>query len=209
MINYRVKIKYGNGREMKKLIMFLLAMVLLVGCQTENVNELKKDKETINKIEEKAKEENSEEIHFDLANVKFTDAEGKNYTIEDFKGKITALNFFNTKCSYCIRELPDLESIMETEEDVVFVPISVGEKPEDVEKFLQEKDINLKPYFDRNFELTSMFNITGFPTAVYFDEEGNLLGMAVGYEEKETVLDLISAIREGRVEPIENIESAD
>lgn len=199
---------------MKKLIMFLLAMVLLVGCQTENVNELKKDKETITKIEEKNKEEktneeNSEEIHFDLENVKFTDAEGKNYTIEDFKGKITALNFFNTKCSYCIRELPDLESIMETEEDVVFVPISVGEKPEDVEKFLQEKDINLKPYFDRNFELTSMFNITGFPTAVYFDEEGNLLGMAVGYEEKETVLDLISAIREGRVEPIENIESTD
>lgn len=213
MINYRVKIKYGNGREMKKLIMFLLAMVLLVGCQTENVNELK-DEETITKIEEKNKEEktneeNSEEIHFDLENVKFTDAEGKNYTIEDFKGKITALNFFNTKCSYCIRELPDLESIMETEEDVVFVPISVGEKPEDVEKFLQEKDINLKPYFDRNFELTSMFNITGFPTAVYFDEEGNLLGMAVGYEEKETVLDLISAIREGRVEPIENIESTD
>lgn len=209
MINYRVKIKYGNVREMKKLIMFLLVVVLLVGCQTENVNELKKDKETINKIEEKAKEENSEESPFDLANIKFTDAEGKSYTIEDFKGKITALNFFNTKCSYCIRELPDLESIMETEEDVVFVPISVGEKPEDVEKFLQEKDINLKPYFDRNFELTSMFNITGFPTAVYFDEEGNLLGMAVGYEEKETVLDLISAIREGRVEPIENIESAD
>lgn len=59
MINYRVKIKYGNGREMKKLIMFLLVVVLLVGCQTENVNELKKDKETINKIEEKAKEENS------------------------------------------------------------------------------------------------------------------------------------------------------
>lgn len=213
MINYRVKIKYGNGREMKKLIMFLLVVVLLVGCQTENVNELK-DEETITKIEEKNKEEktneeNSEEIHFDLANVKFTDAEGKSYTIEDFKGKITALNFFNTKCSYCIRELPDLESIMETEEDVVFVPISVGEKPEDVEKFLQEKDINLKPYFDRNFELTSMFKITGFPTAVYFDEEGNLLGMAVGYEEKETVLDLISAIREGRVEPIENIESTD
>lgn len=209
MINYRVKIKYGNGREMKKLIMFLLVVVLLVGCQTENVNELKKDKETINKIEEKAKEENSEERPFDLANIKFTDAEGKSYTIEDFKGKITALNFFNTKCSYCIRELPDLESIMETEEDVVFVPISVGEKPEDVEKFLQEKDINLKPYFDRNFELTSMFNITGFPTAVYFNEEGKLLGMAVGYEEKETVLDLISAIREGRVEPIENIESTD
>ena len=193
---------------MKKLIVFLMAMVLLVGCQTENVNELK-DEETINKIEENAKEDISEEIPFDLANIKFTDAEGKNYTIEDFKGKITALNFFNTKCSYCIRELPDLESIMETEEDVVFVPISVGEKPEDVEKFLHEKDINLKPYFARNFELTSIFNITGFPTAVYFNEEGKLLGMAVGYEEKETVLDLISAIREGRVEPIENIESTD
>lgn len=193
---------------MKKIIMFLLASILLVGCQTENINTIK-DEETKNKIaeveEKNNKEQSSEgENTFDISKIKFTDRDGKVYGIEDFKGKITALNFFNTKCSYCIRELPDFESIMETEEDVVFVPISVGENPEEVEKFFEEKDLNLKPYFDRNFELSAMFNIEGFPTSVFFNEEGKLLGIAPGYQEKEMLIELISAIREGRVEPIES-----
>ena len=193
---------------MKKIIMFLLASILLVGCQTENINAIK-DEETKNKIaeveEKNNKEQSSEdEKTFDISKIKFTDSDGKEYGIEDFKGKITALNFFNTKCSYCIRELPDLESIMETEDDIEFVPISVGEDPEVVEKFLKDKEINLKPYFDRNFELSAMFKIDGFPTSVFFNEEGKLLGIAPGYQEKEMLMELISAIREGRVEPIES-----
>lgn len=193
---------------MKKIIMFLLASILLVGCQTENINAIK-DEKTKNKIaeveEKNNKEQSSEDENtFDISKIKFTDRDGKEYGIEDFKGKITALNFFNTKCGYCIRELPDLESIMETEEDVMFVPISVGENPEEVEKFFEEKDLNLKPYFDRNFELSAMFKIDGFPTSVFFNEEGKLLGIAPGYQEKEMLMELISAIREGRVEPIES-----
>lgn len=93
---------------------------------------------------------------------------------------------------------------METEDDIEFVPISVGEDPEVVEKFLKDKEINLKPYFDRNFELSAMFKIDGFPTSVFFNEEGKLLGIAPGYQEKEMLMELISAIREGRVEPIES-----
>ena len=188
--------------------MFLLASILLVGCQTENINTIK-DEETKNKIaevEEKNNREQSSESEdtFDISKIKFTDSDGKEYGIEDFKGKITALNFFNTKCSYCIRELPDLESIMETEDDIEFVPISVGEDPEVVENFLKDKEINLKPYFDRNFALSAMFKIDGFPTSVFFNEEGKLLGIAPGYQEKEMLMELISAIREGRVEPIES-----
>ena len=51
---------------MKKLIVFLMAMVLLVGCQTENVNEIK-DEETINKIEEKNKEKRKNFVKFTIA----------------------------------------------------------------------------------------------------------------------------------------------
>lgn len=190
---------------MKKLITLLLAIFMLVGCQTENIKPIKDEntkKNIENREEKKEEKEGKEEITFDLSKVKFKDESGKEYKISDFKGKIVGLNFFQTTCVYCKREMPEFEEIMKEDKEVLFLPVDVGESVEKVKNFMEEKELTMKPYFDFDMELASMFSVTGFPTTVYFDKEGKMLGIVPGYQEKETVLDLIKAIKEGRVEPV-------
>ncbi|SFG87870.1 TlpA family protein disulfide reductase [Pedobacter insulae] len=102
--------------------------------------------------------------------------------LSDFKGKVVLLDFMFFGCGGCAMMVPAMEEVEKNFEgkDVVFISISIDpafEKfKEGIGKFNSKGGVHLytngKGY---NHELIKHYAITGYPTLVLIDREGNLV----------------------------------
>lgn len=81
----------------------------------------------------------------------FTDIKGRNFKLDQFKGKTIILNFWATWCAPCVAEFPQLLELAHREKDnIVFIALSVDENPNAIERFIKrlpieaQKNITLK-----------------------------------------------------------------
>ncbi len=117
---------------------------------------------------------------------RFTDTDGKSYSIADFKGKIVLVNFFATWCRPCMMEVPELKSLHEKYGKKEFVIIMLGRK-EDMEKmkqFKSDKEITFIVAPDSEREIFNRFAYMGIPRNVLVDDEGTIIFQSVGYDHK-------------------------
>jgi thiol-disulfide isomerase/thioredoxin len=105
----------------------------------------------------------------------FTDIKGSKLSSDDLAGKILVLNFWSITCGPCIKEIPQLNELVETMKgkDVVFIALAFY-SPKDylVEKFLP------KHQFAYNIvEITNPddYNIFEFPTHIVTDKNHNII----------------------------------
>ena len=179
---------------LKATSLFLLVM-LLISCNNKTENVSKNSNTTSN---ETSNETNSEEKSTALDfPIEFTNINGDIENIEDYKGKITILNFWQTTCYYCKEEMPEFIELQNENDDLNIIYVSVYENTEKVENFLKEHNFNIEPKFDLKGELAQNFGVTGFPTNAYFDADGNFLGTIPGYIGKDMVEEILQKIRNG------------
>ena len=68
--------------------------------------------------------------------IKFTDVNGKNFSLSDFEGKVVLLNFWTSWCYPCVKEFPSLmELINQFEGNVVLIAVSNDDHINDVTGF--------------------------------------------------------------------------
>lgn len=80
-------------------------------------------------------------------NSEFTDINGQNYTLHQFKGKTIILNFWATWCPPCIAEFPQLLELAKREGDhIVLIALSVDENPKKIDSFFKSlpEDVRTK-----------------------------------------------------------------
>ena len=100
----------------------------------------------------------------------FTDIKGNTISSEDLAGKILVLNFWSITCSPCIKEMPQLNELVEKMkgEDVVFIaPAFYSPK-----KYLVENFLPKHPFAYNIVEITNPddYNIFEFPTHIVTDK---------------------------------------
>ena len=112
--------------------------------------------------------------------------DNKDKTIIPFtKGKkFTIINFWATWCAPCIKEIPDLLKIQNTQKkkfDVIFV--SVGLNPaKDVKKFVKKNKFkNMKIFYDKNLKFSKGLGVKTIPTTIVLDKKGMEIIKASGY----------------------------
>ncbi len=121
---------------------------------------------------------------------KFKDADGKELSLADFRGKVLLVNFWATWCSPCRKEMPGLNKL-QTElggDDFQVMAMSVDRVGEDrVKAFLKEIGTSALPlYFDRKMKLARGFRTRGLPVTVLIDREGREVGRLIGIAEWES-----------------------
>lgn len=57
------------------------------------------------------------------------DLNGNSVTLESLKGRVVYLNFWATWCPWCVKELPDVETVYKQykDKDVVILAVDIGE----------------------------------------------------------------------------------
>ena len=119
-----------------------------------------------------------------LAEVNFTDGEGKPMTLADFKGKTILLNLWATWCAPCREEMPALDRLQQElgSDNFEVVALAVDRAgPEAAKKFLDEIEVtSLALYSDITTRSGSALRAIGMPTTILIDAEGREIGRLAG-----------------------------
>jgi peroxiredoxin len=112
-----------------------------------------------------------------------TNSEGKNVTLDDFKGKVVVLNFWATWCPPCRAEIPDFINVYKKyrSKGVEIVGISLDHKGwEVVRPFIKHNKINYPVLLGDQRIARSYGNVRSIPTTFIIDKKGTIVDQHVG-----------------------------
>ncbi len=120
----------------------------------------------------------------EVSQIPFTDPEGNEYRLEQWKGKYVLLNFWATWCVPCRREMPALEALQNEfgGENFEVVTIATGRNPlPGIRRFFREIGVtNLPILLDPKQTLGRDMAVFGLPTTMLLDREGREIARVRG-----------------------------
>jgi thiol-disulfide isomerase/thioredoxin len=119
-----------------------------------------------------------------LPQFKFQDAEGRERTLADWRGRVVLLNLWATWCLPCRKEMPSLDRLQKELGSDTFevVALSVDRKGlEASRKFLDEAKVeHLALYVDPTARANIDVRAVGLPVTLLVDAQGRELGRLLG-----------------------------
>jgi len=107
----------------------------------------------------------------------FVDAEGKEHTLAEFKGKVLVVNIWGEWCAPCVEEMPTLAKLQKAFPggDVAVVPIAFGypkDRDKAVAKLQQLAGTDLPFFYDSTYNVSYDLKTGIFPSTVIFNKDG-------------------------------------
>lgn len=117
-----------------------------------------------------------------LAPFNLSTLDGEVVSESSIKGKVTVLNFWYTGCKPCIREMPELNKLVDKfEGEVNFLALAL-DLPEEVEAFLTKREFKYRHLPDSKSFIESL-GINVYPTHLIIDKEGKVRKVIFGASE--------------------------
>ena len=172
------------------LIPLIAILLVLLNVATELRNQSLVDVETIASP--------SSLLDFEAPYFELPNLDGDLVSLLDYRGKIVYLNFWQTTCPPCVRELPDFVNFIdEQDEDVAWLAINVAETPEMVRTFFAKHDfLGIPVLMDKDSTVRNQYGVIGFPVTYVLDTEGIVRHLSIGelsYAEMEAILEVMKA----------------
>ncbi len=111
-----------------------------------------------------------------------SDYDGKQYSLDQSRGKWVFLHFWASWCGPCRHEMPIIEKLKQqmTGKPIDIVLINTAEDEDTIFSFLGSVAPSLHSYMDRKGELTEQWAPRGLPTTFFIDPRGNRRYLALG-----------------------------
>lgn len=197
---------------MKKSIIYILLILVVIGGFFYFTLD-KEEKDIDNNIgqgEESPEENNASEspdslgprkddtieVGKKLPDFTLENINGEVKSLRDYEGTITILNFWESWCPPCKKEMPDFMKIAEENEDVLILTVNM-ERERDrklVEDFLEEGGYTFEVLLDQDQVVGRMFSISSIPSNYFIDKNGIYRGNWPGmltYEQMEEAIDTL------------------
>ncbi|HKZ71652.1 MAG TPA: TlpA disulfide reductase family protein [Nitrospirota bacterium] len=125
------------------------------------------------------------------------DISGKDWSLEDLKGKVVFINFWGTWCQPCKKELPALNELQRKNKEVVIIAINIDKTRESADTFLKKISLDqLTILLDPGTKVVSSFGARAMPTSYILDREGKVRFIHYGFNEKKDPLLWETELRE-------------
>jgi thiol-disulfide isomerase/thioredoxin len=122
-----------------------------------------------------------------VENAVFTDLDGNEVSVKDFKGKFIIIDFWESWCGPCLQVFPSLDQLREEYNDefeVFAVTVGLNEGPEDARRFAEQHGYDFNWLYDENGIFTRLGG-QGIPFKAYVDPAGNFIKIEMGSHGRE------------------------
>lgn len=121
----------------------------------------------------------------DFPAFEFNDLDGNQFSQEDLIGKTIFLKTWFIACAPCIKEMPDLNAMVEAyrnREDVIFISLAL-DKPDALKKFLTKRQFDYKIVAEQSdYILENLVNLA-YPTHYIIGPDGKVKKITSNFEE--------------------------
>ena len=125
---------------------------------------------------------------------------GETLRLSDLRGNPVVVNFWFPSCGPCRAEMPDLERVFQKHrsDGVEFVGVQLLglDTVEDGQAFIDETGVNFAIGADPDGGIVIDYNIRGFPTTVFIDENGSFVRKWTGPLNEEKLEEFVQELLE-------------
>jgi len=119
------------------------------------------------------------------------DLQGKTHTLAAHQGKWVLVNLWATWCVPCLAEMPELEALSKSRNDLVVLGLAVdGQNPRRVAQFAEKLHVTY-PIIAGDDELAKQFKPRGYPTSILYDRSGKQLLVKEGVITRKEIEDAL------------------
>jgi cytochrome c biogenesis protein CcmG/thiol:disulfide interchange protein DsbE len=131
--------------------------------------------------------------------------DGRQVTLNDFRGKAVFLNFWSSWCPPCREEARDLQAAWQRVKDknMVFIGVALQDTDTDSLKFLQEFGITYPNGRDQSGKISVDYGTWGIPESFFIDPQGRITYKHVGGIRAAMVTAKLDEALRGIVSPTE------
>jgi thiol-disulfide isomerase/thioredoxin len=114
-------------------------------------------------------------------NFKLRNLNGREVTLDQFKGKVVLLDFWATSCNPCRMTMPLLERLQrEFPKGMTLLAINLAESEDVVRDYIQEQNLDSEVLMDEDGAVGAAYGAYAIPFQVLIDKEGNIRSVRVG-----------------------------
>jgi len=111
------------------------------------------------------------------------DLDGDDVRFSDSRGKVILLNFWATRCLFCRRQMPSMETLYQKlkGDDFELLAISLDRRGASVVgPFVRDYKLTFPILLDSKGKVGNIYGVRGIPVAVIIDKEGLIVEKVVG-----------------------------
>lgn len=123
------------------------------------------------------------------------DVNGQMHSLDQYHGKWVIVNYWATWCNTCMKELPDLISMHESNKDTDIVVVgvnfeSIGSKQ--LKEFVAQQSIPYPVLHSEPVPVTALGKVPALPTTYIIDPDGKVVAGEVGLVSRQNLEDYIA-----------------
>ncbi len=120
--------------------------------------------------------------------------DGRYLSLADLQGRPVLLNFWATWCGPCRLEMPELVDEANRNQDLVILAINVQQELTQLQPFAEEFQMIMPVVLDSDAALRQLYEVSGMPTSVFINREGNVAVIWKGALTAKTLQDFLKEI---------------
>jgi thiol-disulfide isomerase/thioredoxin len=122
----------------------------------------------------------------------FTDTQGRIHTLASYQGKWVLVNLWATWCAPCLAEMPELEALGKSRNDLVVLGLAVdGQNARRVTQFAEKLNVTY-PIIAGNAEMAQQFGPRGYPTTILYNTSGKQVLFKEGPITRQEIEDVLN-----------------
>lgn len=124
--------------------------------------------------------------------------EGKQVSLDDFKGRVVLINFWAKWCSPCVQEMPSIDRLNTAvkEDGIVVLTINIGESKSAISEFINDNNYKFETLLDKSKTVSSKFGVRSIPSTFIINKKGEITGTKIGAHEwdSEGVIEILKEL---------------
>lgn len=102
-----------------------------------------------------------------------------------YQGKVVIIDFWATWCEPCRQSFPVYQRLMQKNDEVVVLGVSVDDEPDDIADFVSETHVKFPIAWDKDHRVSELYKPPAMPTSYIVDTDGIIRYVHAGFHAED------------------------